>query len=87
MWVQLEEKQIPYTIETIALTAYGEKPKSYLDKVPNGVVPAIELDGKLFTESAQIAALLEEEFPERPLFPPKGSAEYERATQLQELEG
>ena len=43
-------------------------------QVPNGVVPAIELDGKLFTESAQIAALLEEEFPERPLFPPKGTA-------------
>jgi len=41
--------------------------------VPGGLLPALELDGRLYTESAAIATLLEREFPQLPLMPPPGS--------------
>lgn len=33
MWLQLEEKRIPYTIEKINMRCYGDKPSSFLAKV------------------------------------------------------
>ena len=33
MWLQLEEKQIPYEIEKINMRAYGDKPATFLQKV------------------------------------------------------
>lgn len=33
VWLQLEEKQIPYTIEKINMRCYGDKPASFLAKV------------------------------------------------------
>ena len=47
IWIQLEEKQIPYTVEKINLGCYGEKSESFLEKAPSGLVPVIELDGKV----------------------------------------
>lgn len=56
-------------------------------QVPSGLLPAMELDGKLFTESATIAALLEEEFPDnKPLLPPQGSPLRQTADRLFRLE-
>jgi hypothetical protein len=56
-------------------------------QVPSGLLPALELDGKLFTESATIAALLEEQFPEnKPLLPPQGSPLRQKADILFRLE-
>jgi glutathione S-transferase len=56
----LEEKKIPYRMEKINMRSYGEKPQSFLDKVPSGLLPVIELDGRVITESAEIMMLLEE---------------------------
>jgi hypothetical protein len=43
-------------------------------QVPNGLLPVIELDGRVVTESAVIMNLLEETFPDhKPLMPPPGT--------------
>lgn len=33
MWLQLEEKQIPYVLEKINMRCYGDKPATFLSKV------------------------------------------------------
>ncbi|EIE23653.1 glutathione S-transferase [Coccomyxa subellipsoidea C-169] len=87
VWLQLEEKQIPYTLEKINMRCYGDKPPEYTAKVPSGLLPAMELDGQLIVESAEIMRILEEAFPDnKPLLPPKGSKERQRADSLMRLE-
>ena len=41
---------------------YGEKESWYKRKVPSGMLPAIELDGRIITESDDILIALEREF-------------------------
>ena len=67
------------------MRCYGDKPASFLAKVPSGLLPALVLDGKLYTESATIASLLEASFP-GPLLPPAGSAERRTSDELFKLE-
>jgi len=65
---------------------YGDKPREFLAKVgPSGLLPALELDGRIITDSATIMATLEREFPQTPLLPPPG-AERARAEVLMRLE-
>lgn len=73
VWLQLEEKRIPYTIEKINMRCYGDKPASFLAKVPAGLLPVLEVDGTIITESATIAAVLEQISPDTPLTPPLGT--------------
>lgn len=42
------------------MRSYGDKPQSFLSKVPGGLLPVIELDGKVITESLDIMMILEE---------------------------
>ncbi|KAL0020433.1 hypothetical protein WJX77_002865 [Trebouxia sp. C0004] len=86
VWLQLEEKQIPYVIEKINMRCYGDKPAAYTATVPSGLLPAMELDGQLYTESDLIMQVLEEKFPEKPMMPAKGSPAYHRAQKLMRLE-
>lgn len=60
IWWLLEEKRIPYTMEKINMRSYGDKPESFLQKVPSGLLPVIELDGRVYTESMDIMMLLEQ---------------------------
>lgn len=111
VWLLLEEKRIPYTMEKINMRSYGDKPQSFLRKVrfrrntrvvvpllagrdagrragtcnraarsttahrsparckparqapvqvPQGLLPVIELDGKVITESLDIMLTLDE---------------------------
>jgi len=62
IWLWLEEKQIPYRIEKVTMFCYGEKESWYKRKVPSGMLPAIELDGRLITESDDILIAMEEVF-------------------------
>ena len=56
-------------------------------QVPSGLLPAMEIDGQLVVESAEIMAILEAEFPKhQPLLPPPGSPERQRAEGLLRLE-
>ncbi|NJO79854.1 MAG: glutathione S-transferase family protein [Cyanobacteria bacterium RM1_2_2] len=62
VWLWLEEKQIPYRIEKVTMFCYGEKESWYKRKVPSGMLPAIELDGRVITESDDILMALEQVF-------------------------
>ncbi|NJL80929.1 MAG: glutathione S-transferase family protein [Richelia sp. RM2_1_2] len=59
IWLWLEEKQIPYRIEKVTMFCYGEKESWYKRKVPSGMLPAIELDGRIIKESDDILIALE----------------------------
>ncbi|MCU0523194.1 MAG: glutathione S-transferase family protein [Elainella sp. Prado103] len=62
VWLWLEEKQIPYRVEKVTMFCYGEKESWYKRKVPSGMLPAVELDGRLITESDDILIALERAF-------------------------
>ena len=62
VWLWLEEKQIPYRIEKVTMFCYGQKERWYKRKVPSGMLPALELDGRLITESDDILIALEQAF-------------------------
>ncbi|WP_013334533.1 glutathione S-transferase family protein [Gloeothece verrucosa] len=62
VWLWLEEKQIPYRIKKITMFCYGQKETWYKRLVPSGMLPALELDGKLITESDDILIALERVF-------------------------
>ncbi len=62
IWLWLEEKQIPYRIEKVTMFCYGEKESWYKRKVPSGMLPAIELKGRIITESDDILIALEQVF-------------------------
>ncbi len=62
IWLWLEWKQIPYRIKKVTMRCYGRKESWYLKKVPSGMLPALELDQRLITESDQILLALEDVF-------------------------
>jgi glutathione S-transferase len=62
IWLWLEEKQIPYRIEKVTMFCYGEKETWYKRKVSSGMLPALELDGRVITESDDILIALERAF-------------------------
>jgi len=62
VWLWLEEKQIPYRIRKVTMFCYGKKEQWYKNIVRSGMLPAIELDGRLITESDDILIALEKEF-------------------------
>jgi glutathione S-transferase len=62
IWLWLEEKQIPYRIEKVTMFCYGEKETWYKRKVPSGMLPTLELDGRIITESDDILIALERVF-------------------------
>ncbi|MEL6787247.1 MAG: glutathione S-transferase N-terminal domain-containing protein, partial [Cyanobacteria bacterium J06607_15] len=62
IWLWLEEQQVPYRIEKVTMFCYGKKESWYKQKVPSGMLPAVELDGKIITESDDILLALEQAF-------------------------
>jgi Glutathione S-transferase, N-terminal domain len=46
----VEEKQVPIKIELVPMRSYGDKPPAFLRKVPSGLLPAIEVNGRIITE-------------------------------------
>ena len=62
IWLWLEEKQIPYRIKKVTMFCYGKKESWYQRQVPSGMLPAIELDGQIITESDDILIALEKIF-------------------------
>ena len=62
VWHWLEEKRIPYRIRKVTMFCYGEKEAWFKRLVPSGMLPALELDGRLITESDRILEALEGAF-------------------------
>ncbi len=62
VWLWLEEKRIPYRIRKVTMFCYGEKEEWFRRLVPSGLLPALELDGRLITESDDILLALERAF-------------------------
>ncbi len=62
VWLWLEFKRIPYRIQKVTMRCYGEKESWYLEKVPTGILPALEIDNQLITESDEILLALENTF-------------------------
>ncbi len=59
IWLWLEWKKIPYRIKKVTMRCYGRKETWYLQKVPSGMLPALEIDNHLITESDEILLALE----------------------------
>ena len=62
IWLWLEERRIPYRIRKVTMFCYGEKERWYKQLVPSGMLPALELDGRLITESDRMLEALEGAF-------------------------
>ena len=62
VWLWLEEKQIPYRIKKVTMFCYGKKESWYQRMVPSGMLPALDLDGRIITESDDILIALERVF-------------------------
>ena len=62
VWLWLEEKRVPYRVKKVTMFCYGDKELWYKKICPSGMLPALELDGKLITESDVVLAALEREF-------------------------
>jgi glutathione S-transferase len=62
VWLWLEERRIPYRVRKVSMVCYGEKEAWYRQRVPSGMLPALELDGRLITESDDILRALERAF-------------------------
>ena len=62
IWLWLEFKRIPYRIRKVTMRCYGPKEPWFLEKVPSGMLPALELNGRLITESDDILLALEQQF-------------------------
>lgn len=89
VWILLEEKRIPYKVQKINMRSYGDKPADFLRMVPNGLLPAIMLDGNLQTDSLPIMLNLERTFTgrgHRQMWPPADTKEEKRAQGLMRLE-
>ena len=59
VWIWLELKKIPYRIKKVNIRCFGEKEIWYLKKVPSGMLPAIEIENHVITESDEILFVLE----------------------------
>ena len=70
IWLWLEEKRLPYRVRKVTMRCYGDKERWFSAIVPSGMLPAVELDGKIITESDDIIAALESTFGPLPNSPP-----------------
>ena len=62
VWLWLEFRRIPYRIRKVTMRCYGPKEPWFTALVPSGMLPALELDGRLITESDRILEALETTF-------------------------
>lgn len=64
VWLTLETKRIPYRIEKINMSCYGNKPASFLAIQPGGQIPVATIDGRVYGQSNDIIFTLEDLFPD-----------------------
>jgi glutathione S-transferase len=69
VWLMLEEKRVPYTVEKVNMNCYGDKPAWFWAMQPSGGIPVAKLDGNVIRESNDIIAAIDQAFPEHPMVP------------------
>ena len=86
VWLQLEEKRIPYKVVKVPLSCYGDKPAFFRSVNPSGSLPVATIKGRTLSESNDIMNLLEYEFPDnKPLYP-TSEADKQKVAQMLRLE-
>jgi hypothetical protein len=82
----IEEKKVPVKIELVPMRSYGDKPREFMQKVTSGLLPAIEVNGKVITESQVIMDLLDRWHPEadgyKPMMPAEDDSESRKIYQI-----
>lgn len=87
VWLQLEEKRLPYQVIKVPMRCYGDKPESFYKLNPSGGIPVATIKGKTLAESNDIMNEIEREFPSyKPLYPASGSPHAARVPGLLKLE-
>ena len=86
VWLLLEEKQMPYRIEHINMRSYGDKPDWFLKKNPSGMLPVVEIDGQMHSDSIRIMQLLDQLDDTVPMLPRGDKAGLALANELMQLE-
>jgi len=67
--IALSLKGIEYESRSINLAEGAQKAEAYRSVNPQGLIPALEIDGHLITQSLAIAVYLDQTHPEPPLMP------------------
>jgi len=65
----LNWKGVPYDVVPVNLVEGAQSSPDFLAKNPQGLVPALEVDGVLLTQSPAILEWIEETYPDRQLLP------------------
>lgn len=87
VWLMLEEKRIPYKVEKVPMSCFGDKPASFFNLSPSGGIPVAVIKGRTISESNDIMMALEREFPDhKRMWPSNTDPAYARVTQLLTLE-
>ena len=68
--IALSLKGLGYDLAPVHLRRSEQRAPEFLERNPQGLVPALEDDGSMLTQSLAIIEYLEERFPEPPLLPP-----------------
>lgn len=69
--IALGFKGIEHRVVAVNLATGEQHSAEHTKRVPNGYVPALEVDGEVFIESVAIMELLDDLFAEVPLYPKK----------------
>lgn len=67
--IALNLKSVEYTQKNYALAKGDQRSEEYLAKNPQGLVPALEINDKMITQSIAIIEYLDHVFPQKPLLP------------------
>ena len=68
--IALSLKGLDYDLQPVHLRRGEQRAPEFLQRNPQGLVPALEDDGALLTQSLAIIEYVEERHPEPPLLPP-----------------
>lgn len=72
--IALNLKQLPYEAVSHDIAQRAHREPAYLALNPQGLVPTLEVDGAVLTQSLAIVEYLDARYPEPPLFPADPSA-------------
>ena len=57
VWLTLEEKRVPYTIQKVNMNCYGDKPPWFWAMQPSGGIPVAKIDGQAKKQKSEFSPL------------------------------